>query len=389
LNLRTFSRLAGVLVLVTLAVVALPGRFGSPVGADIAGASGPPAAQPAAAPAPFFAGPDFTLEISPSAQTVSSGARALYTVQVTSVNGYSGSVTLSVPRVPQRSIVRFPRNPVSPTTTAEFYLETTVATAPGTYTMTLSAEGDGGDPLHSATFWLTIPDESLYIRILKFLFSGGLESGVAVTLQITMGGILLALIMGLIVGLLRTSKNPFAYGFGTFYVEVIRGIPMLVLLFYVYFGLSDLIVRLAAAMLGEGAIPPLEPVPAAILGLGLGYGAYMGETYRSGIQSIHHGQMEAARSLGMNYFQAMLYVILPQAIRRILPPLVNDMSAMLKDSALASALGVAEMARLTREFSSLTFRPFEAWTMAALLYLIMTSFFSQLGRYLEKRMANE
>ena len=99
--------------------------------------------------------------------------------------------------------------------------------------------------------------------------------------------------------------------------------------------------------------------------------------------------MEAARSLGMNYFQAMVYVILPQAIRRILPPLVNDMSAMLKDSALASALGVAEMARLTREFSSLTFRPFEAWTMAAVLYLIMTSVVSQLGRYLEKRMAVE
>jgi polar amino acid transport system permease protein len=192
-----------------------------------------------------------------------------------------------------------------------------------------------------------------------------------------------------VIGLLRTSKNPFAFGFGTFYVEVIRGIPMLVLLFYVYFGISDLIVRLAASIVGEGVVMPLEPVPAAILGLGLGYGAYMGETYRSGIESIHRGQMEAARSLGMNYFQAMIYVILPQAIRRILPPLVNDMSAMLKDSALASALGVAEMARLTREFSSLTFRPFEAWTMAALLYLIMTSFFSQLGRYLEKRMANE
>ena len=339
--------------------------------------------------APQNAGPDFTLAISPTVQTISSGDRARYVVTVTAVEGFSGAVKLSVPRAPQRAIARFPRDVVTPTPQAEFFVETTVATAPGTYTMTLSAEGPGGDPLHSTTFQMVIPDESLYVRIFKFLFYGGTESAVAMTLAITMGGILMALVIGLLVGLLRTSKNPFLFGFGTVYVEVIRGIPMLVLLFYVYFGLSDLLVRGAALIVGEGVVMPLEPIPAAILGLGLGYGAYMGETYRAGIQSIHRGQMEAARSLGMSYFQAMVYVILPQAIRRILPPLVNDMSAMLKDSALASALGVGEMARLTREFSSLTFRPFEAWTMAAVLYLIMTSVFSQLGRYLEKRMAVE
>jgi polar amino acid transport system permease protein len=390
LTSKVVRRLAPLAVLAILLALVLPGRFAPPAGPASVAAMGPQPVPAAAPPAtPPGAGPDFTLSVSPTSQTVAGGDRALYLVEVTSVDGFAQGVTLSVPRVPQRAIVRFPRNPVTPTTTAEFYLETTVASIPGTYTMTLAAEGPGGDPLHSATFYLTISDESLYIRILRFLFSGGVESGVAVTLQITLGGIFLALVIGLLVGLMRTSKNFFAYGFGTFYVEVIRGIPMLVLLFYVYFGVSDLIVRLAASVVGEGVVMPLEPVPAAILGLGLGYGAYMGETYRSGIQSIHRGQMEAARSLGMNYFQAMIYVILPQAIRRILPPLVNDMSAMLKDSALASALGVAEMARLTREFSSLTFRPFEAWTMAALLYLVMTSFFSQLGRYLEKRMANE
>ncbi len=387
---KALCRLAPIGLLVIVAVLVLPGRFAPEIGPASVAAMGPDPAPAITAPAaPPSAGPDFTLSISPTAQTVAAGDRALYVVQVTGVEGFAQGVTLSVPRVPQRSIVRFPRNPVTPTTSAEFYLETTVASIPGTYTMTLAAEGPGGDPLHSTTFYLTISDESLYVRILKFLFAGGAQSGVAVTLQITLGGVALALVIGLLVGLMRTSKNPFALGFGTFYVEVIRGIPMLVLLFYVYFGLSDLIVRLAASVLGEGVVMPLEPVPAAILGLGLGYGAYMGETYRSGIQSIHRGQMEAARSLGMNYFQAMVYVILPQAIRRILPPLVNDMSAMLKDSALASALGVAEMARLTREFSSLTFRPFEAWTAAAVLYLIMTSVVSQLGRYLEKRMATE
>ena len=385
--LKSLYRPAIVLALLVLTAVALPGRLTAVPEAFVD--MGPETAVPAI---PVGAGPDFTLAITPTTQTVSSGARAAYTAQVTAVEGFAGPVTLSVPRVPQRAIVRFPINPVVPTTETEFYIETTVATAPGTYTMTLSAEGPDGNPLHSATFLLTIPDESLYMRIVRFLFYGGLQSGVAVTLQITLGGIALALVLGLLVGLVRTSKNLLLYGLGTVYVEAIRGVPMLVLLFYVYFGLSDLIVRLGALLaeavgMGAWVVPPLEPVPAAILGLGLGYGAYMGETYRAGIQSIHRGQMEAARSLGMSYLQAMIYVILPQAIRRILPPLVNDMSAMLKDSALASALGVAEMARLTREFSSLTFRPFEAWTVAALLYLAMTSVISQLGRYLEKRMA--
>ncbi len=389
---RPSARTVIIAILLAATALAVPARLeqGFGLGPSPADALTPaPAAAPSlpADPAPPAVGPDFTLAISPTVVTISSGDRARYEVTVTALEGYTSSVTLSVPRVPQRAIVRFPRNPVPPGASAEFYIETTVATAPGTYTMTLSAEGPGGDPLHSAAFRLVIPDESLYSRIIRFLFYGGASSAVAVTLQITVAGIALALVIGLIIGLLRTSKNPFLFGFGTVYVEVIRGIPMLVLLFYVYFGLSDLIVGLAASIVGEGVVAPLEPVPAAILGLGLGYGAYMGETYRSGIQSIHRGQMEAARSLGMSYFQAMVYVILPQAIRRILPPLVNDMSAMLKDSALASALGVAEMARLTREFSSLTFRPFEAWTVAAILYFIMTSFFSQLGRYLEKRMA--
>jgi len=381
---KQVRRHALIAILLFLALLAVPGRLGL----QITGAFGPEPAPLAVVPG---AGPDFTLAITPTLQTIAAGDRAAYRLQITALEGFAAPVTLSVPRVPQRAVVRFPVNPVTPTVQTEFYIETTVATPPGTYTMTLAAEGLGGDPLHTATFYLIIMEENLYVRIVRFLFYGGLESGVAVTMKITVGGIALALIVGLFIGLLRISRNPLAFGFGTMYVEVIRGIPMLVLLFYVYFGLSDAVVRLAewvAQALNLGVkVAPLEPIPAAILGLGLGYGAYMGETYRAGIQSIHKGQMEAARSLGMTYFQAMRYVILPQAIRRVLPPLVNDMAAMLKDSALASALGVAEMARLTREFSSLTFRPFEAWTMAAILYLVMTSLFSQLGRYLERRMA--
>ncbi len=318
--------------------------------------------------------PDFSLGISPAEQAVSAGNAASYKVTVTALNSFNLPVTLSVPRVPQGMAVRFPTNPVTPTVQAELRLETAVAVPAGTYTMTLAAEGPGGDPLHSVPFRLVVLPESLYIRILKFLLTG-----VGVTLEITVLGILLALIIGLLVGVARTAKNPIIYGISTFYVEVIRGIPLLVLLFYVYFALGDLMARLFGA--------PIDPVPAAILGMGICYGAYMGETYRAGIQSIHKGQMEAARSLGMSYLQAMRYIILPQAIRRILPPLGNDFVAMLKDSSLASVVSVEELSRKGREFTMTFFRPFETWNMVALLYFIMTFIFSRVIRYVEGKMA--
>lgn len=318
--------------------------------------------------------PDFSLGISPAEQAVSAGNAATYKVTVTALNGFNLPVTLSVPRIPQGMAVRFATNPVTPTVQVELRAETAVAVPAGTYTMTLAAEGPGGDPLHSVPFRLVVLPESLYIRILKFLLTG-----VGVTLEITVLGILLSLIIGLLVGMARTAKNPIIYGISTFYVEVIRGIPLLVLLFYVYFALGDLTARLLGA--------PIDPVPAAILGMGICYGAYMGETYRAGIQSIHKGQMEAARSLGMSYLQAMRYIILPQAIRRILPPLGNDFVAMLKDSSLASVVSVEELSRKGREFTMTFFRPFETWNMVALLYFIMTFIFSRVIRYVEGKMA--
>jgi polar amino acid transport system permease protein len=121
------------------------------------------------------------------------------------------------------------------------------------------------------------------------------------------------------------------------------------------------------------------------LGLALGYAAYLAETYRAGIESIHKGQMEAARSLGMSYVQAMRYVVLPQAIRRVVPPLANDFVAMLKDSALVSVVAVPEILQSARLYVSRTFRAFEGYNSAAFLYLVLTLSFIVVVRLIERR----
>jgi polar amino acid transport system permease protein len=125
----------------------------------------------------------------------------------------------------------------------------------------------------------------------------------------------------------------------------------------------------------------------AVLGLGFGYGAYLAEVFRAGIQSIHFGQMEAARSLGMSYFQAMRTVILPQAIRVVLPPLGNDFIAMLKDSSLISVVALPEILQQGRLWVSRTFRAFEGYNTVAMFYLVLTLLLSLLVRFIEHRAA--
>ncbi|RLC80270.1 MAG: amino acid ABC transporter permease, partial [Chloroflexi bacterium] len=133
----------------------------------------------------------------------------------------------------------------------------------------------------------------------------------------------------------------------------------------------------------------LSPFVAAVSGLSICYGAYMSEIFRAGIESIPKGQMEAARSLGMSYFQAMRYVILPQAFRVILPPVGNEFVALLKDSSLVSVLAVSDLTRRGREYMARTFESLETWTMVALIYLFLTLFFSRLVRIMESRMTYE
>lgn len=207
-----------------------------------------------------------------------------------------------------------------------------------------------------------------YSKIIAFV-----PDGIWVTFKVTVGAILLALVIGLFAGLGRLARNKTINGVASLYVEVIRGIPLLVQLFYIYFAL--------------GRMVQLPPITSAVIAMGICYGAYMGEIFRAGIQSIPKGQTEAARSLGMTKSEAMIHVILPQAIRVILPPIGNEFVALLKDSSLVSILAVADLLRRGREFASETFTYFETYTVVALVYLVMTLFFSKLISVMEERIS--
>jgi polar amino acid transport system permease protein len=229
--------------------------------------------------------------------------------------------------------------------------------------------------------------------------------GLKITISVSVISFAIALVVGLIVGLGRISTNVIIYNFSTFYVEVVRGIPMIVIIIYVAYVLVPLIVGAANSMgnwiLQTGwlsflarmgttfaglDITHIDPKARAIAGLAFGYGAYEAEVFRAGIQSIERGQMEAARSLGMNYFKAMRYVILPQAIRVILPPLGNDFIAMVKDSSLISVLAVRDLTQLGKLNRSRTFRTYETWNTVTYLYLSMTLLGSMGVKALERQL---
>lgn len=205
-----------------------------------------------------------------------------------------------------------------------------------------------------------------YLDIIKFV-----PDGIIVTFKVTIGAILLSLVIGLVTGLGRISTNRLINGAASLYVEVIRGIPLLVQIFYIYYALGRFV-----------KIPDLM---SAIIAMAVCYGAYMGEVIRAGIQSIPKGQMEAALSLGMTRGQAMIHVILPQAFKVVLPPVGNEFIALLKDSSLVSILAVADLLRRGREFASESFTYFETYTVIALIYLIITLFFSKLIGIMEER----
>ncbi len=225
--------------------------------------------------------------------------------------------------------------------------------------------------------WSVLTSET-YLRVIRFVM-GGLK----LTLQVTFISYAIALVVGLIFGLMRVTKNPILYAVSTLYVEVMRGVPLLVIILYMGYVITPMLRD------ATGGRIDLQGIPAAVLGMAICYGAYLTEVYRSGIQSIERGQMEAARSLGMSYLQAMRHVILPQAIRRILPPLGNDFIAMLKDSSLIAVIALPDLLQMGRLYVSRTFRAFEGYNTVALLYLVLTLFLSLLVRIVERRTAIE
>ena len=215
-------------------------------------------------------------------------------------------------------------------------------------------------------------------------------SGISVTIVTAIVAYLIAILLGLLAGLGRISRNVVANNVATFYVEFIRGVPMLVLIFFIALvGVPTVVDWLNA--LGfvniENNMIPTEV--RAVIALSVTYGAFLAEIFRAGIQSITRGQMEAARSLGMSYGQSMRYVILPQAIRNVLPALGNDFVAMVKDSSLVSLLAVGDITYRAKLYSGSSFRFRESYTILSLLYLLMTVILSRVVHQIERRMSND
>ena len=210
-------------------------------------------------------------------------------------------------------------------------------------------------------------DWNIIVHYFPFLAKGAL-----LTLEISILSLILGLIFGLSAALGKLSRNPVLRSIAVFYIWLIRSTPLLVQLFIIYFGLPQLGIDLG-------------PYISGVLGLGLNVGAYNAETIRGGIQSVRKGQKEAARSLGMSSALAMRRIILPQALRIIVPPLGNNFIILIKDTSLVSTITLVELTLTAQRFIGSTYKPFEMYVMAAFLYAVLTTSASFLLGILEKR----
>jgi polar amino acid transport system permease protein len=215
----------------------------------------------------------------------------------------------------------------------------------------------------------TMLDWNIIVHYFPFLAKGAL-----LTLEISILSLVLGLIFGLTAALGKLSRNFIVRNVAVFYIWLIRSTPLLVQLFIIYFGLPQLGIDLG-------------PYISGVLGLGLNVGAYNAETIRGGIQSIPKGQHEAARSLGMSSALAMRRIILPQALRIIIPPLGNNFIILIKDTSLVSTITLVELTLTAQRFIGSTYKPFEMYVMAAFLYAVLTTTASLLLGKLETRTA--
>lgn len=272
----------------------------------------------------------------------------------------------------------------------------------GTKRATADTDRAPSRPKREIPFWL------LAIILLGVLFAwaitadgdyarifAALRRGVLTTLWVSFVAFALAIALGLVVALGRLSRVRVLREIATFYVEVVRGVPVLVLLFYIAFvGAPQLVAawNIALAPLIEARILPALSVRdfdmtwRAIFSLMISYSAFIAEIFRSGIEAVPAGQSEAAASLGLNRRQTMRLVVLPQAVRVALPPLGNEFVSMIKDSALVSSLGVQDITQLGKVYSASTFLFFETYNVVAYLYLVMTISLSLLVRWFESRL---
>ncbi len=204
-----------------------------------------------------------------------------------------------------------------------------------------------------------------------------LLSGAWITIEITGMSVGIGFLIGMIVSLVRMSSITPLKWLAKLYVDIIRGTPLLVQIFIIYFALPRVI--------GQ----PINPYVAAVAACSINSGAYVSEIFRAGLQSVDKGQMEAGRSLGLSWAQTMRFIIMPQAIKNIIPALGNEFIAMLKDSSLVSVIGFEELTRRGQLIIAKTYGSFEIWSAVAFIYLIMTFTISQLVGYLERRYKTE
>ena len=218
------------------------------------------------------------------------------------------------------------------------------------------------------------------IRILS-TYGSLLLRAMGQTLLLALCGLFFACILGLIFGLLSVVKNRTCNAVSTIFVDVIRGVPMIVLAFMIYFGVPQLINEIFT-----GAKFTLSALQAGTVALALNCGAYMAEIIRAGIQSVDPGQMEAARSLGLPYWRAMVRVVLPQAIRTMIPSIINQFIITLKDTSILSVIGFPELVNTAKNVVANTWRAFEVWAIVGIMYLIVITLLSRLAKRLERRL---
>jgi len=204
---------------------------------------------------------------------------------------------------------------------------------------------------------------------------GPLLEGLIVTLQISGLSAILAFSIGFLLAMMRISNYQFLKDIATVYIAIIRGTPLLVQIFIFYFIIATIF--------------ELERFLAGAISLGLFFGAYIAEVLRGAIQSIDKGQYEAAKSLGMNYIQTMVYIVMPQALKRALPTLVGEMIALVKDSSLVSVISITDLTKVGREIVANTFSPFETWFIIAAMYFAITFLLSALGHNIETKMKKQ
>ena len=199
------------------------------------------------------------------------------------------------------------------------------------------------------------------------------------TLLLTLLSLVFAMIIGMIIALMNVGKNRIFNFIGTVYVDAVRGVPLIVLAFFIYFGLP------AGVKLMGAQDFRLTALQAGTIALAMNCGAYMAEIIRAGIESVDRGQMEASRSLGLNYGRSMRLVVLPQAIRTMIPSIINQFIITLKDTSILSVIGFPELTNMGKTISGNTLKSLETWAIVGFMYMVVIITLSKVAKKVERR----